>query len=328
MKPRVLVLGSTGFIGCNVLEALTNSANFVAIAGRRRGGGERAGIEARIFDARDEGATAEALTDIDVVVNCIAGGPRTMTASTQALMSATSRLRSWPRIIHISSMMVYGNITGTVDEAFPLTADRAGYAGAKVACEVLLRDYPAAVILRPGCVYGPGSWQWSGRIAHWLLSHRLGDLGVAGDGRSNLIHIDDLVRAILTVAQVPDIEGEIFNMAQPDAPRWNEYFGRYARTLGAVPIRRITSRQLALQSQVFAPPLKIMQLISSRVERRLRTPPAMPPSLLRLWRRDIRLDMHKGLQRLGLTWTPLQRGLLGAADWYAGTTQSLIDRES
>ncbi len=75
-------------------------------------------------------------------------------------------------------MAVYGGVTGAVSESAPLLG-QTPYAQAKVAAEAAAARYPRSVIFRPGIVYGPGSRQWTERIARWLRARRVGDLGTA-----------------------------------------------------------------------------------------------------------------------------------------------------
>ena len=124
-------------------------------------------------------------------------------SATKALFEAAERMTPAPRIIHLSTMSVYGSPTGLVDETAPLRGDLGPYSAAKVAAEATAAAYPHAVMLRPGCVFGPGSEQWSIRIARLLLERRLGDLGAAGDGFCNLVHVGDVVMAILRASRKP-----------------------------------------------------------------------------------------------------------------------------
>ena len=71
-----------------------------------------------------------------------------------------------------------------------------------------VHDGGDAVILRPTCVFGPGSTQWTTRIARLLKARRIGDLGSAGDGGCNLAFIDDVVAAVLAALDASsDVSG-------------------------------------------------------------------------------------------------------------------------
>jgi nucleoside-diphosphate-sugar epimerase len=204
----------------------------------------------------------------------------------------------------------YGSVEGIVDESAPLLGDLGPYSAAKARADAIVIACGRAVLLRPGIVYGPGSVQWSDRIRRLLVSRRLGDLGAAGDGCCNLVFIDDMTAAVLSALRAPAIEGQAFNLSLPSPPTWNEYFIRFAKELGAVPVRRITRRRLAIETKLLAPPLKILEILAARGGLdATRVPPAIPPSLLRLFRQELYLQSTKAQSILGMNWTPLEEGL-------------------
>ncbi|OZI70855.1 NAD-dependent epimerase/dehydratase family protein [Bordetella genomosp. 12] len=301
MKQRILVLGANGYVGQRVMKALGASGWADPVAGVRRPGRHAQEI---VLDAAETGPVASALAAVDGVVNCVAGAPQTMVASARALAAALDA-RPLP-LVHFSSMAVYGPAVGDVDETTPPAQGLTGYAGAKVETETLLAARRNVTTLRPGCIYGPLSPQWSLRIASLLRARRIGDLGAAGDGCSNLVYIDDVVSAVLASLQSSD-QARVYNLAMAQAPDWNDYFLAYAKALGAVPIRRIGERRLKLETHVLAPALKIGELTLGRAG--LNLPPPIPPSLARLWRQPIRLVSHRAEQQLGMRWTSLQQGL-------------------
>ena len=319
MKTKVLVLGANGYVGQAVIRALQASTWAQPVAGVR--GASRLGdIESRKLDATDASALGNALKDVGAVVNCVAGSPAVMVAGAQALKQALAPLgAAAPRLVHFSSMAIYGGATGVVEESTPAGTGLGGYAEAKAQTETILAGLPNVVMLRPGCIYGPSSPQWSERIALLLADRRIGDLGAAGDGCSNLVYIDDVVEAVLQSIQRADVGGCVFNLAMAQAPSWNDYFIAFARRLGKVPVARIGGRRLKVETKMLGPALKIMEIGAGRLRfdtRRL--PPPIPPSLLRLWGQDIRLSSVQAQQRLGLAWTPLETGIGRTADaWRA-----------
>lgn len=298
---RVLVLGADGFVGRQVVAGLAATDWATPVAGARRAGAGDS-VERVLFDATDRASLRQALDGIDGVVNAVTGSTLTILANADAL-AATAGDR---RIVHLSSMAVYGSATGMIDEDAPLTADNGAYAAAKAEAERRLAGVSDLAILRPGCIYGPGSGQWTTRIADLLVAHRIGDLGAGGDGCSNLVHVDDVVAAALASLRVADTGA--FNLAMANAPDWNGYFLAFARALGAVPVRRIPGWRLKLETKLVAAPLKI-------AERGMRVPTAIVPSLARLWAQDIRLNSARATGVLGLDWTPLDQGVAGAAAW-------------
>lgn len=314
MSRSILVLGAGGFIGRQVMAALAASdwARPIAAGRHLLEGKTDAGTNLRL-DITDRIALDRALATVDGVVNCMAGPPSVMELGCEALFRAATAAGE-PVIVHLSSMAVYGNATGLVREDAPQDPAQGPYAAAKLAGERLAAAYPRSVVLRPGCVYGAGGEQWSGRIARLLRAHRIGDLGAGGDGIANLVHVGDVAQAVLAALQSDRALGQAFNLAMPGAPTWNDYFFQFAKALGAVPITRLSERRIDVETRFIAPPLKIIEIAAQRLGLAAgRLPPAIPPSLARLWRQDIRLDSSKAEEILGLRWKPLADGLIEAA---------------
>lgn len=313
MNLRVLVLGAGGFIGRRVVAALAAEPWAMPVAAVHRAPPAHGAVEIVPLDAADPVALQRALRDVDAVVNCIAGSAHTIRTTARTLFAEAAQAPSHPRVVHLSTMAVYGSAVGLVDEGGTLRGDGA-YAAAKVEAERCAAGWTDVVTLRPGCVYGPGSVQWSERIARLLRSRRVGDLGAAGDGACNLVHVDDVVAAILVALRQPRLSGHAFNLGSPHPPTWNEYFLAFGRALGAVPIRRIPARRLALETRLWAAPLRAAE-IAARMARLggRHIPPPIPPSLLSLWGQDLRLDVRKAEDVLGMAWTPLDAGLRATA---------------
>ena len=327
MTTRVLVLGASGFLGRHVIRRLAEAGGIEPVAGwHRHPPVERAGITRVRLDASSEKALAGTLSTVDAVVNCVAGAPETIARSGRALFRAAAAITPAPRIVHMSSMAVYGSQSGILNEDAPLLGDVGGYSEAKVAVEEAARGYPRSICLRPGCIYGPGSTQWSERIAKLIRAGRLGDLGAAGDGYSNLVHVDDVVAAIIAALGAPDAPARAYNLAAQPRLRWNDYFIAYAKALGAVPVRRISRRQLKLESKLVAPALKVADIVAQRVRPGNHwVPELIPPSLARLWMQEIHLDSSRAERELGLRLTPLADGLastLSAARDPAGASRT------
>ena len=283
----VLVLGASGYVGSRLVEALRRTDWATPVAGMRPRtvrGATPPGIEVRTYEARNPSSLEATLVNIDCVVNCVAGDPGSMIMSARHLFAAALGTRV-ERVVHISSMVVYGGATGVVDEQSPIAAGGGGYTRAKLAGERLARDYSQrggkVVVLRPSCIYGPGSEQWTGLIGRLLRARRIGDLGPAGDGCCNLIYIDDMVSAVVQALRRPTLDGEVFNVSDPDPETWNRYFVRFGRALGATPVRRISSRRLMLETKLLAPVLQALRTRRSAPRHGRRPPARADPSIPR-----------------------------------------------
>ena len=308
---KVLILGAQGYVGKHLTAALSAQAWALPVAASRRvaasAGAAGVPVQQCVVDATDGEALAHALADVDAVVNCVAGSPRAIVDNALALEHALRRVPR--RLVHFSSMAAYGSVEGLVNETCPLSGDLGGYSAAKARAEQSLARLPDTVLLRPGCIYGPGSPQWTLRIARLLRAHRLGDLGEQGDGYSNLVHVDDVAHAALAALRRPGKVSAAYNLAMRDAPDWNGYFLAMAKGLGAVPVARIGACRLKIETRLAAPAFKLIEIATRKTRWRRELPPAITPALARLWRQDIRLDSSAAERDLGLRWRPLREGI-------------------
>ncbi len=319
---RVLVIGASGFIGSAVTRALAARGDVQVRAGMRNPGRASfdSSVEIRQLDSNDKTMLAAAISDVTHVVDCVMGSAATMTG-TSANLAAAARSSGLRRVVTLSSCAVYGSAQGYVDEATPLCEPSDDYAAAKVECERILLDAGghglSSVILRPSCVYGPGSQQWTVRIAKMLIARRLGDLGQAGEGTANLVAVDDLVSAILAGLELPGEGTDIFNISNASPGTWNAYLMAFARMLGAIPVRRIPSWQLRLDGKLAAPPLKVAQILRDRLKLTgVQIADPITPSMLRLFAHQVQFGSHKADRLSSFHRTPLQEGLASAALWF------------
>jgi len=319
MTQRVLVLGANGFIGRRLVVQLARMSGVAVVAAGRSPIPANLGenVDARVLDAADPNALQNSLIGVTGVVNCIAGSPDNIVAGARALFAAAGRANPAPRIVHLSSLAVYGSLSGAVDETVVPRGDSSAYSSAKLLTEKFAADCKSAVTLRPGIVYGPRSSWWSDRIARLLCARRLGDLGRDGEGLCNLVYVDDVATAAVRALGTPHIEGSIFNLAQPPIPTWHEDFAQYAEMLGALPVKRISRSRLLMEQALFSPALKLLELAAGHGILR-QAPPAPPirPWLLALCRHRIGMVATRAETTLGMQWTPLKEGLRASADWF------------
>lgn len=313
---RVVVLGGSGFVGRAILRALAE-AGFHPVSAHRNprlaphsmGSDD---FEHQACNAKNPEALMRVLRGAGCVVNAVLGDAATMVAASRALAEAAAAMPAC-KLVHISSMAVYGNAGGLVAESAPLRGS-SRYAAAKIACEAALAG-TGAIILRPGLVYGPGGEQWAGRLFRLLRAGRLGDLGEHGDGRCNFVHARDLGAAVVAALRNPLAAGHAINVAHSIAPRWNQVLLRGARAIGAVPAARIPGWRLNAETRLFAPPLYAVQKLAGR--RGL--PEPITASLRGLFAQDITLDHRLADRLLGFGRTPPLQGLAECAGWFIET---------
>jgi nucleoside-diphosphate-sugar epimerase len=252
------------------------------------------------------------LTDAQAVVNVVNGSPAYIDACTEQLAAALGDLkRNNLQLVQLSSMTVYGPVEGRVDERAPLGADLSPYASARLRAERhLAAGAPQITLLRLGVEYGLGCTAWTERVARLLMQRRLGDMGALGDGRCNLVHLEDVALSVERALLVEAAKGQAFNIAAPNPPTWNEYLIRFGLLLGATPIRRVGARRLRLETKVLAIPLKLIEiLLSRRVGRYGGIAPPITRSLLQSLQQDVVLDSAKADRILGMQWQKLEPSL-------------------
>jgi nucleoside-diphosphate-sugar epimerase len=306
---KVLVLGGSGYIGARLCALLAATGWATPVSASRRGG----------VDTLDLPSMKQALQGVDAVVNCVAGSGDAIAQGARVLAQA-ARDAGNPRVVHLSTMSVYGALEGEVHEESPRDPSIGWYARAKCEAEdILAQSAGTVVMLRPGCVWGPGSELWVGRIGRLLRAHRLGDLGVAGDGWSNLVAVDDVCAAIVASLRLDAKPGtpRVFNLAAPDSPRWNDYFIELALAIGATPVRRLSPRRLKLDARLAGPPLKAMEIVARKAGLSARgLPDPLPPGLLGVFERHLHLRSDSAARELDIAWTPYQRALRESAAWF------------
>lgn len=302
---NVLVLGADLHVGARLAALLRETpwARVTSATTRlpvRRGG-------PLLLDS--PAALASTIADMDAVVDCACPHPAWTPDEVHTLVQAAQAAKA-PRLVFLSGMAVYGRQNAVAHEHLgpPKVLGRRGRA--LRTAERYVGDYAAlgapAVVLRPGQVWGPGSDDGVHHVAQALQRGRLGDLGAAGDGWSNLVHVDDVCLAAIRALQLPPAPGALrtYNLAAPDSPRWNEYFIDLALAIGATPVRRLR-----------ATPMRLRAGLGSLLRPWLGEP-WVRPDLLRTWRQHLKLDARAATRELRLQWTPYPTALHEAATWY------------
>lgn len=208
-------------------------------------------IEPVACDLLDPEQIHAALAGVDFVIHCAVGDTAATVDGTRNLLSA-AHAAGIRRLIHVSTIDVYGTPSGTVTEDHPLVRTGRPYGDSKIEAEEACREFEGmglgVVILRPTIVYGPHSDLWVSAYARrffegsWLLSRD------ACQGRCNLLYVDDLVQACILSLEAEGVEGLAFNVNGPDVVSWQAYFDRLNHAFGYPPLpqpNRLRSRGAA-----------------------------------------------------------------------------------
>jgi nucleoside-diphosphate-sugar epimerase len=253
---RVLVTGASGFIGGELCRSLTARGDEV-FALVRRPGSEPAGTTAVAGDLSDEGRLVELLAETrpQCVVHLAAeiASQRSAEKVYEVNVRGTERLVSaclaqagpdpaaGPRVV-FSSTTVTGEAHGELlVESRPLPV-ATPYGRAKQAGEqMILGSGLPAVVLRPSHVYGPGGWYAQELIPRM---RQPGRFAVLGNGRNlwDVVHVQDVVAALLLVCDAGAPAGEIFHVADDEPVTFYDFMKLTGDALGVGPPRRIPAR--------------------------------------------------------------------------------------
>lgn len=230
---KVLITGAGGFIGGRVAECLWRTeAPWVPRAGLRVwSNGARIGrmpLDMVECDVLKPHQVAEALDEVNAVVHCAVGSPPVIVDGTRNVLAASLEA-GVDRFVHLSTVDVYGDATGSVSEEDPLQTTSKEYGNRKIEAEKICREYQdrglPVVILRPTIVYGPFCEEWVVDFVKRLMGGRRPVPTEDAQGSCNLVYVDDLVSAILAALTRREAVGKAFNINGPQLNlTWNDYF--------------------------------------------------------------------------------------------------------
>ena len=263
MSFRILVTGSSGFIGSAVSSALAAAGHKVRAASRRRTGiANRDDIEwMELPDLENEVDWAPLLDGMDIVVHLAAIAHRSHADSgdyaranrvaTASLAQACHR-QAIKRLIFMSSIGAQAgsaadHVVTELDEPWPITA----YDRAKLAAEEEVRRAGVPfTILRPVIVYGPGA------KANIALIMRIAALPLplpfgAFKNKRSLLSIDNLVHAIMVCLDGPATLNQTFIVCDPEPITLAEMLTALREAAGR-PSRLIPIPPLAVRAMIMA----------------------------------------------------------------------------
>jgi predicted dehydrogenase/nucleoside-diphosphate-sugar epimerase len=250
-KKRVLVTGGTGFLGKRLVKKLMMSGYRVRVLSRKLSDTkpiEKLGAEIFFGDVGHRDSYKAAMTDVDIVVHAAAGTSGSQRDSQVGTLDGTRntlelcREEKVTKLVYISSCSVYG-VSGyrrgsQVTEGFSLEKHpekRGVYSSSKQAAEKMVTDsiidapYPVTV-LRPGTIFGP-----EGNLYTPMLGLSAFDrLFIVFSRRGftlPLVHVDNLVEAVLLCMENNAADGQIFNVVDPEKVTKKQYMNELIRKL-------------------------------------------------------------------------------------------------
>ena len=221
---KALVTGGTGFIGCHLIEKLSQrGVEIVSVAkdGQNAELLRQLGAKVITGDLNNGIRWDEALDGVDIVFH-LAGVTRSRFArdyyegNTKATHRFTEvcalRAASLKRFVYVSSQTA----AGPSPDGSPLVEDApchpvSHYGKSKLLAEEEVRKAGARLpwtIVRPSAVYGPRDREWYEYIR--MILHGFQLLVGFGTKSMNLIHADDLADGILLAGTAPQAVGQTY----------------------------------------------------------------------------------------------------------------------
>ncbi|MEO5797931.1 MAG: SDR family NAD(P)-dependent oxidoreductase [Gemmatimonadales bacterium] len=237
----VLVTGATGFLGAHLVHRLVGEGREVHSYGRAGSDGARLADVADkhtrwVGDVNDAASLSHALTSsrAEVVLHC-AGDTSTRKFDgdwdaidramhvnlfgTLTLLRAAGEPGSQVRqVIRLGGLEEYGTAPTPWSEEMreePSSPYSASQVAATHACQALQPHLPFSVMtLRPALVYGPGQsrdFLIPALVTTLLRGRRFPMTG--GQQHRDLIHVDDLIDAVLAAMRHPEVRGAVINIS-------------------------------------------------------------------------------------------------------------------
>lgn len=236
---RVAVTGASGFIGGQLARRLVQLDARVTLLVRdpeRLDPLLRQRCELVPGDLLDRAAVEQLLHGATLVFHCAANvatwdrWPAYQAANVQGVEMLLSVLAANPaalrRLVHLSTMDVYGFPAQPASESAPLRPLPFGYGESKRQGELRVRQQCerhglSHVVVRPGNIIGPGS-PFIRRIGQALRSGVMLEVN-RGAAHAGLMDVDNLIDLLIWAAVAPSADQQLLNARDPWAVSWGEF---------------------------------------------------------------------------------------------------------
>lgn len=245
-EQRLAIIGASGFVGSALCERLffehrTNFTPFIHTTGNAARIA-RLNLPFRQLDLLDREAVTRSLSGFSTIVNCSRSGDHRLMLRSLANLTEAARRNRVHKFIHIGSTIIYGvdPPAGSQSDSFPPSPGDNEYGQMKAKQDMLITALHRAGIqthiLCPPNITGPYS------TFSYGLATRLAKapLPIVDEGQypCNLVHVDNLVQAILTAEGCTGQSGERYFVNEVPAVSWRQYLEDFCALL-SIPARFI-----------------------------------------------------------------------------------------
>lgn len=247
---NVLITGGTGFIGSRLALRCIEEGHNVRVFGRENNDAERANkklveskeAEVVLGSITDKEKLSDAVKEIDIVFH-LAAAQHEANVPDQVFwdvnVTGTKNLLDMcleagvRRFVHGSTIGVYGNLDGQIDEESPCNPENI-YGVTKLEGEKLVlsyRDKIPLVIIRISETYGPGDYRLL-KLFKLINKNSFFMIG-AGKNLHQLIFVEDLISGLLNAADSEKAVGEIILLVGKEPITTNDMVKIIADNLNA-----------------------------------------------------------------------------------------------
>jgi nucleoside-diphosphate-sugar epimerase len=247
----VLITGGNGLLGRHLVAALQDRGDSVRVLARPTadtGWLRRRDIAVYRGDIRWPDSLAAPMSGVSAVMH-LAGimgvwGPlqdyRDVNVTGTRNVCRAALAEGVSRIVHVSSWTVYGMDLGRpAREDFLLRPSREPYAMTKAEGDLMVQrmiaeDQLAAVIIRPGALFGPGDRLNFSRMADRLRAGK-GVIVGRGDNALPFVYVTDVVQGLLLALDCEHAVGQAYNISNDHPLTQQQFLEAIAHDIGVNP---------------------------------------------------------------------------------------------
>jgi dihydroflavonol-4-reductase len=314
---KILITGGTGFIGMELIKRLRLTPHeMVCLARSPRSVDalQAQGIEVVRGDVTEKASMVSAMRGCGWVVNLAnfyefwnrdtRTYDKVNVEGTRNVLQA-ARETGVSKIVHVSSVVAYGNASWPITETTPFGDRMPGhYARTKRAGEAIAQEYYAkfrlpVVIVSPAGVMGPNDPKATGRYIKSLVQGKL-PTQVLTKCPFPFVHVRDVAEVIVRVLEKEKNEGEKYLVAAENL------------TFGAINKMVSEIAYIKLPALTLPAPLVVAGAYGATFLAKLTgQPPILDMSIeqIRMMKQGMKVDGSKAVRELGIAYTPIRTAL-------------------